>query len=137
MEQTEFSGAVGANDAVVPPGATLSATSSDGTAIHLDISVDFSTTTENVTAMGLVDVVQDKVNPVESEAQAIVTCANYVRSLPEQINQSQPSSPEFWNNFASDGGEATVIDDAAEETGGFFDNVLPKLISLVSDTIFH
>jgi hypothetical protein len=152
VEQTEFAEPTGSAYALVPPHATLTSTSLTGVPVHLDVSIDFTLTAENVTAMGLVDVVQDKVNPVGSEARAIVTCAAYVQHLPEQINQSQPSSPDFWNNFANTaqcynafntasvaigGGEAAVIDDAAEETKGFFDDVLPELVSLVTETVFH
>jgi hypothetical protein len=152
VEQAEFGNPVGSDYAVVPPGATLSSMSPDSTPVHLDVGVDFTETGENVTAMGLVDVVADKVNPAQSEAEAIVTCADYVRSLPQQINQSQPSSPEFWNNFSSaaechsafssasdalDSGESTILEDAADATGDFFDDILPKLVSLVSEMIFH
>ena len=151
VEQKEFFAPIGSDYALVPPGATLSSSSADATPVHLTISVDFSSTAENVSALGLVDVVEDKVNPTQSEAQAIVTCANYVRGLPEQINQSQPSSPQFWNNFAdtaecsnafssaSDAlgtAESTILDDAEDATSDFFDDILPKLISLAADTIF-
>jgi hypothetical protein len=152
VAQREFAEPIGSDYALVPPQATLTSSSSDGIPVHLDISIDFALTAQNVTAMGLVDVIQDKVNPTESEAQAIVACAGYAQSLPEQINQSQPSSPDFWNNFvnatqcydafntaseAIGGGEAAVIDDAADETGDFFSDVLPELASLVAETLFH
>lgn len=152
VEQTEFREPIGSAYALVPPHATLTSTSVDGTPVHLDISIDFTFTAQNVTAMGLVSLIQDKVNPVGSEASAIVNCAEYVHSLPEQINQSQPSSPSFWNNFVNTAqcydafrtasaaigvGETAVIDDAAAETSGFFDEILPKLVGLVSETIFR
>jgi hypothetical protein len=151
VEQTEFSAPVGTGWAVVPPGATLDSASQTGTPVHLNLSVDFSGTAENVSAEGLVGVVQGRVDPVGSEAQAIVTCAKYVNSLPQQINQSQPSSPAFWNNFSSTAdcshafssaaaalntGESAVLDDAASVTSDFFDDILPKLVSLAADSIF-
>jgi hypothetical protein len=151
-------GGSGADYAVLPPGATLTSTSADGAPIHLTINIDYPATSENVTATGLADVIGERINPAQANVQAIITCANYVRSLPE-INQSQPSSPEFWNAFAdttdcsqafstvSDAlglsGESAAADDskvasAAEDiTEGFFDDTLPKLATLVGEALFH
>jgi len=158
-QQAEFPGSSGGAYALVPPGATLTSESQDGSPLDLTLSIDFSSTAGNVTAMGLVNVIGDRINPGEAEAHAIVTCASYVDSLPDQINQTQPSSAEFWNNFASTAecsqafqtasdalklsGETVatqdseIADDAESITSDFFDDVLPKLISLAADAVFH
>ena len=159
VEQAEFPGSSGGSYALVPPGATLTSASQDGSPLNLTLSIDFSSTAGNVTAMGLVNVIGDRMNPGEAEAHAIVTCASYVDSLPDQINQTQPNSAEFWNNFASTAecsqafqtasdaldlsGETAatqdseIAEDAENITSHFFDDVLPKLISLAADAVFH
>jgi hypothetical protein len=107
----------------------------------------------NITATGLFDVLLDKVSPLASAAAAVVGCAEYVSSLHRQLNLWRPNSPEFWNNFANvadcsnafkswskaigAGGEKAVIDDAVRDTDGFFDDWLPKLISLLGEELFH
>jgi hypothetical protein len=108
-------------------------------------------TAENVSALGLANVLAGKVNPVGSEAQAIVSCSDYVRGLPQQINQRRPSSPQSWNSFANtaecynafrgaasvlDVGEATVLDDVAAATTDFFEEVLPRIVSLFGEALF-
>lgn len=144
---------------LVACGSSGGSSLSGGGPLDLTLSIDFSSTAGNVTAMGLVNMIGDRMNPGEAEAHAIVTCASYVDSLPDQINQTQPNSAEFWNNFASTAecsqafqtasdaldlsGETAatqdseIAEDAENITSDFFDDVLPKLISLAADAVFH
>jgi hypothetical protein len=154
VEMDEFPHPVGSNYALVPPGSTLTAWLTNGAPVQLMVSVDFTDTAENVTALGLVNVIAEKTNPLVSDAGAIATCASYVNQLPaqiKQINQSDPSSPSFWEYFANApdcvsafntvkealGGatEETVLDDAASVTDDFFDDILPKLTALAAEDI--
>jgi hypothetical protein len=154
VEEREFSVPIRGylSSVEVPPESTLTSISFSGP-VHLYISVGFSATLLNIAATGLFDVVKDSVNPVASKAAAIVACAEYANSLHRQLNQWRPDSPEFWNNFANvadcsnafkgwseaigGDGERTIIEDAASDTDGFFDDVLPKLISLLAEDLFH
>ena len=139
--------------ALVPPGSTLTATSRSGRPLRLLIAVNYPDTTLNVTAAGLVDAIKDRIVPGLSEAESVVACAEYVHSLPRQINQWLPDSPEFWNSFAKvaacssafhswseaigGGGEKVILDDAETATDGFWDDLLPKLVSFIGDVVFH
>lgn len=154
VEEREFSVPIRGylSSVEVPPESTLTSISLSGP-VHLYIAVDFSATLVNIAATGLFDVVQDSVNPLASKAAAIVACAEYVSSLHRQLNLWRPNSPEFWNNFAivadcsnafkgwseaiGGGGKTTIIEDAARDTDGFFDDVLPKLISLLGEDVFE
>jgi hypothetical protein len=150
-EELEFPGRVSTNEVVVPPGSTLTATSLNESIVRLSISVDQYHTPWNVAAEGLADTIQGHVFPAWSEADSIVGCANYVHSLPGQLNQWQPSSPEFWNSMVSalqcrdafhgwsdlfGGGEKTIIDDAEHDTDPFFDYLF-RFLDLAGEEIFH
>ncbi len=153
VERAEFHTPVlGGVVAVVPPGAAVLSRQVGQTPVHLLVSIDYPATTANVTAMGLTGIVLDKVKPVQSEVQAIVDCADYVRSQPRQVIQWQPTSQAFWDTFAnvsvcrsalkgasealdSSAGEiaeSTAADRVASFTEDFFADVLPKIISLVA-----
>jgi hypothetical protein len=150
-EEVEFPARASTNEVIVPPGSTLIATSLNGTAVRLFISVDQYHTPWNVAAEGLADTIQDHLYPAWSEAESIAACANFVHSLPGQFNQWQPSSPAFWNNFANalpcrdafhgwsdfiNGGEKGLLDDAEHDTDPFFDYIY-KFIDLAGEEIFH
>jgi hypothetical protein len=139
--------------ALVPPGSTLTSESVNGTPVHLTFRIDYPATAEEVTTAELVGMVEDEINPLGSEAQAIANCANAVNNLPTQINQWRPSSPDFWATVAnlpacyhafhtaaaaiSKDDETTVIDDAADGTRGFFEDLLSKLGLLGVEDLFH
>ncbi|HTX27657.1 MAG TPA: hypothetical protein VME19_11620 [Streptosporangiaceae bacterium] len=139
--------------ALVPPGSTLTSESVNGTPVHLVFRIDYPATAEEVTTAELVGIVQDEINPLGAEEQAIANCALAVNNLPEQINQWRPSSPDFWATVAnlpacyhafhtaaaaiSKDDETTVIDDAADGTRGFFEDLLSKLSLLGVEDIFH
>ncbi len=157
--QEEFRSVTSADYAIVAPGGRLTATSLDGAPVHLTIGTDLVATAANVSAIGLVDVIGSRVNPSQAEAQAIVACSDYVRSLPQQDIQSQPTTAQFWNDFsgtaecshafstASDalglGGDSVstqdsdVVSDAEGFTSDFFEDVLPRLMELATETLFH
>jgi hypothetical protein len=106
-----------------------------------------------VTGAGLVDAIKDYVEPEVSEAESIAACAEYVHSLPRQINQWLPGTLEFWNSFAKvaacssafrgwseaigGGGEKAVLKGAEAATDSFWDDVLPDLVDLIGEEIFH
>jgi hypothetical protein len=153
VERTEFPRPVtSVVTAVVPPGASVVSGSVNATPAQLLVSIDYPATTANVAAMGLTGIVLDKVEPVQSEVQAIVDCANYVRSQSAQISQWMPTSLAFWDTFANvsdchtalsgaskalHDGESdtagTAIDRLAGFTEDFFSDILPKIIGLGAD----
>jgi len=59
VEQVEFPGSSGSSYAVIPPGATVTSQSQNGSPLNVTLSIDFSATAGNVTAMGLVNVIGD------------------------------------------------------------------------------
>jgi len=157
VEQTEFPESSGTTYAVVPPNGTLIA-QSNGAPIHLMIAIDASATTENVAALGLADVIKDRVDPSEAEAEAIVECADYARSI-TTVNSSDLNSEEFWDSFqgataCSDAYHSAAValgvngddegsdDDGAlgdleDSTKDFFEEVLPKLAELFSGDLIR
>jgi hypothetical protein len=158
IERAEFPGSVGGNFAVVPPGATFSATSFTRTPVHLLIRYDDAPSIQNIFVMGLVGVVADKINPAQADVAAILACASYVRSLPESRN-APPNSPAFWDRFLGAyqcsqafrsiadeirlGGESaatadkTIAEDAADDIGDFLGDIWPRLFSLFIDTLYQ
>lgn len=154
VERTEFPRSIDSSGTtvVVPPGASVVSGSVNAAPARLLVSIDYPATTANVTAMGLTGIVLDKVQPVQSEVQAIVGCADYVESQSAQISQWKPTSLAFWDTFANvsdchsalrgasdalDDGESdaagTAIDRLAGFTEDFFSNILPKIIGLGAD----
>jgi hypothetical protein len=157
VAQEEFPGATSGSHAIVAPGGTLTATSLDGAPVHLTIGTDLVETFANVSAMGLASVVEDRVNPGQAEAEAIVACANYVGSLPQQ-DIPRTTAAEFWNDFSKTaqcshafrtaagalglGGDSLSQDsdiagEAESATGDFFADVWPNLPELVTEELFH
>jgi hypothetical protein len=157
-ERVEIPGANGGwyvgSSALVPPGSTLSVRSLDGP-VRLFIGVNYLDTSVSAAAEGLVDAIKNYLAPTLSDAESAVACAESVARLP-QINQWLPNSPEFWNSFdevavkaaaCSDAfrswseaigvGDRTIIADAEHESTGFWDDLLPRLVSLVSDDLAH
>jgi hypothetical protein len=156
----QFPGTISGDYAVLAPeGGTLTATALGGTPIHLTIGVDLPAVAANVSAIGLADVVASRVNPTQAEAQAIVACSDYVRSLPQQDVQSQPTAAQFWNDFsgttecsdafrtASDAlglsgddvntQDSDILSEVESATSDFFEDVLPKLAEVATETLFH
>ena len=152
VERQEFGGTVSNSSALVPPGGLLVAFGAKLAPVRLLISIDYRATSANVTALGLVSVLDDKLHPVQSEVQSIIDCSDYVASMREQISQWQPSSMAFWNAFANvsacriafndasealsgteDDAGASALERAAGFTADFFSDVLPKLIALAVD----
>jgi hypothetical protein len=158
MERAEFRGSFGGNVAVVPPGATFTATSFSRSPVHLWIGIDDAPSIQNIFVMGLVGVVAGKINPAQANVEAILACASYVRSLPESRN-APPNSQAFWDRFLGAyqcsqafrsvadvihlGGESaavadrTIADDAAEDIGDFLGDIWPRLLVLFSEALFH
>jgi len=148
MEEAEFHAAPYGYYAVVPPGSTLTTTSPYG--VHLYVEVSSRDTTENVTALGIVDAVNGLIDPAGADMQSIEDCANWVgRST--QLSAWQPDSPNFWQQVAgiptcydalnkvadaASTDEDSVIQIAEKFTTDFFESILPKLGSLVTEHIF-
>lgn len=158
MERAEFPGSLGGDFAVVPPGATFTATSLSRVPVHLLIGIDDTPSIQNIFVMGLVGVVADKINPAQANVEAILACASYVRNLPKSRN-APPNSPAFWDRFLGAyqcsqafrnvadvihlGGESTAVadrtiaEDAADDIGDFLGDIWPRLLSLSIETLFH
>ena len=122
VEQQEFGGTVSNDSALVPPGGLLVAFGEKLAPVHLLVSIDYSATSANVTAMGLVGILDDKLQPVQSEVRSIIDCSDYVASMREQIGKWQPSSAEFWNAFANVSACHSALSGASEALGGAEDD---------------